>query len=201
MKKDFTINFKKTSPSNGEDDLNLEPKPVLGPESPGHSGRGGFTLIEIMLSIALAAVILPALVSILSFSLKASKQSESYTKAYALAQEQMEAVYSIKQSGNTEWEWTSTSPVNTTVNEYYQPVKVGDVWNLGTKTSSPVDVDTDGFITKVELEEIKRDAGGTITDDPLGVVDENSRRVNVYVTWKEDGEDTDVKLTALVTRY
>jgi len=159
----------------------------------------GFTLIEIMMSVALTAVVLPALVLSLGFSLKTARQGEKYTMAYSLAQEQMEAVNNIKNSGDATWEWTVDSPYNTAAGEYYQPYLDSGVWKLGTRTTAPLSYD--GYTKKVEIKEVNRDASGNISDESWAMPDDLSRWINVYVIWYENGEVEEIKLTSLITRH
>jgi prepilin-type N-terminal cleavage/methylation domain-containing protein len=156
----------------------------------------GFTLIEIMFAIALSALILPALVYVLGFSLKTARQGEKYTFAYAHAQEQMEGIISIKRN-DIAWDWESSS-LNTGSGEYYQPVLLSDSWQLGTKTTTPAEIG--GFTKKVEIKEVKRDASGNISSDPWSISDNYSRLVSVTITWKESGETEEIKLTTLQTK-
>jgi len=158
--------------------------------------KNGFSLIEIMLTVALTAVILPAIVIVLSFSLRSAKEGEKYTKAYALSQEQMEGIYFLK--GNTAWDWEVT-PENTAEGEYYQPQEIEDNWQLGSKTTTPVE--TEGYTKKVEIKEVRRDVTGNISDDPWAIVDDYSRWISVYVAWKDNGLPVEVKIDSLVTKY
>ncbi len=161
--------------------------------------KRGFTLIEIMLAIALSMVILPALVNVLGFSLTATKQGERYTKAYAMAQEQMEAIYDLKEKGDTNWDWT-TKPVETSTGEYYQPALVSGEWQLGAKTTTPAAIN--GFTKKVEIVCVKRDGSGNV--DNSGTCDDvnyPSKLVTVYVEWEEKGQDERVEITSLVSEH
>lgn len=54
--------------------------------------RGGFTLIEVLVAIAIAALLLVALLRILTLSLGASERSELVTRATLLAQSTLDAV-------------------------------------------------------------------------------------------------------------
>lgn len=157
----------------------------------------GFTLIEIMIGIALAAIILPALVFAFSFSLQAARQGEKYTKAYALAQEQMEAIYAIRKN-DVVWDW-ETTPANTVSGEYYQPQLVSDTWQLGSKTTNPTEVG--GYTKKVQVEAVKRDASGNLSSDPWATVDDYSRWITVTVSWQQNGQNEEVELNSLVTYY
>lgn len=159
----------------------------------------GFVLIEIMLSIALAAIILPALVFVFSLSLQSAKQGEKYSKAYALAQEQMEAIYSIKKNGGADWDWNETPPI-TTGSEYYQPYLVSGQWQIGSKTASPSEID--GYVKKVKVFEVKRDTSGNLSDEAWATPDDNSRMVTVIISWTDSkGDPEEVKLDSLLTNY
>ncbi|MGO8914487.1 MAG: prepilin-type N-terminal cleavage/methylation domain-containing protein [Stellaceae bacterium] len=54
--------------------------------------RGGFTLIEVLVAFAIAALLLVALLRILTLSLVGSERSEVYTRATILAQSTLDAV-------------------------------------------------------------------------------------------------------------
>ena len=157
----------------------------------------GFTLIEIMISIALSAIILPALIFTFSFSLQAAKQGEKYTKAYTFAQEQMEGLKSLKEN-EAIWDW-ETTPVNTSSGEFYQPKIVSGSWQLGSKTTSPTE--SEGYINKVEITEVKRDASGNLSEEPWAIVDDFSRWVTVHIVWMENAEADEVNISSLFTKY
>ena len=154
----------------------------------------GFTLVEIMLSVALLAVFIPAFIYVFSFSTFAVSQGENYSQAYSIGQEQMEAILTLKNTGGSVWDWTTT-PSNTAAGEYYQPSQTAGVWSLGAKTTTPA---ASGEFTKlVEIKEVKR-CGNTICSDAWGVVDQHSREIVVTVKWKENGQDTSVDLITIV---
>lgn len=155
----------------------------------------GFTLIEIMLSIALLAIFIPALIYALGFSTFTVSQGEKFTIASSAAQEQMEAVIKLKNENGSNWDWVNT-PDYTSTGEYYQPQLVSGAWQLGSKTTIPSE--TDGFTKVVEINQVKRCAKD-LCDDSWGITDPHSRKVTVKVTWKENGQDQTVSLTSLLT--
>lgn len=57
-----------------------------------HADRNGFTLIEVLVAFAIAALLLVALLRILTLSLGASERSELVTRATILAQSTLDAV-------------------------------------------------------------------------------------------------------------
>jgi len=147
----------------------------------------GFTLVELIIAIGLAAIFIPAIIYVFSFSFSSASQGEKYTQAYTIAQEQMEAVYFLKSSSDVNWDWVN-SPADTILGiEYYQPKKSGLGWTLGPKTTTPVE-DSNGFTAKVEIL-------------PGETSDLNSRTVVVKVAWKENGAPSDVSLVSYVTKH
>jgi len=163
--------------------------------------NSGFTLLEIIVSMAIAAIILPALGAVFTFSLNSSSVGEKTSKANIYAQEQMEAVYQLKDS----WTWTTTDPANTSNTEYYQPCKNSSgVWNLGTKTNSPVEdpcaTGMTGFKRTIQIFSVTRNSDGS-----LGGTTENkeTRKVVSKVTWvdKDTANPEEVSLSSYVTKH
>jgi prepilin-type N-terminal cleavage/methylation domain-containing protein len=158
--------------------------------------KKGYTLIELIVAIGLSALFLPAIVYVFSFSLNSAVQGGSYTKAYALAQEQMEAVYYLK-AYDPNWDWISF-PENNSGLDYYQPQKVDGNWLLGAKTTSPQN--ENGFTSKLQIFPVRR-TFDDISDDHLSELDPSSRKVVVTVDWLEKGEPVSIELVTYVTEY
>ena len=157
----------------------------------------GFTLIEILLSVALLAVFIPAITDIYSLSLFTASQGEKFAQANSLAQEQMEAIFYIKDN-DPGWDWND-STINTSPTEYYQPQIMAGNWQLGAKTSTSTPIDD--FTKTVQIIEIWRDPGNhNITPTGTGSLDNYSRQAKVTVTWTEKGQPQQVTLESLVTQ-
>ena len=156
----------------------------------------GFTLIEIIISIGLAAIILPALFFVFSFSLTSASQGENFTKAYSLAQKDMESVFYMKDQGIDVWDWGDTS-LNTGSGEYYQPNLVAGSWELGDK-KIVIPEPVDGFTRKVEISDVGR-CGLNICDS--GTYDGTTKKITVTIGWLEKGQDQEVKLESYVTEH
>ncbi len=161
----------------------------------------GFTFVELMITVGLIGIFVPAIAKTLSFSLFSSRQGEQMSQAYALAQEGMEAVMQIK--SGAAWDWTST-PVNTGPGEYYQPAISGGTWQLGSITSViPPPVTDPPFSRTLTVEPVHRCPGY----DPIqicasgGVADPYSRLVTVRVSWTEPGGPQEVMTQAYVTAH
>lgn len=155
----------------------------------------GFTLVEIIVAVGLAAIFLPAIGAMLSFSLTSASQGEKFSQAYALAQEGMETAFFLKTQPNI-WDWTTT-PANTSSGQFYQPSKIDGVWQLGEKTSTPV-IGPEPFARTLQVSEVRR-CGQDICSEPWGLVDDYTRQVVVSVSWSERGQPQEVKLEAYVT--
>lgn len=164
-----------------------------------HNVQQGFTLIELLVAIGLTALFLPALVFVFSFSLGSASQGENYTLAYTLAQEQMEAIYYLKEN-DLDWDWTEFSPFNTAADEYYQPQIEAGRWTLGSRTDNPQL--TDGkYTATVKILPVKRDAVGNISEEEGSDQDDTSRKIIIKVSWKENGIPTDIDLVSYVSRH
>ena len=156
----------------------------------------GYSLIELIVALGLAALFIPAIVFVFSFSLMSARQGESYTIAYSLAQEQMEAIYFLK-AHDPNWDWFNY-PENNSASDYYQPTRASDGWQLGPKISTPKE--ENGYVTSVKILPVKR-SSGNISDDPLSIDDPTSRKVVVAVSWKENGVPVNIDLVSYVTDY
>lgn len=152
----------------------------------------GFTFVEIIIALGVAAILLPALGRAISFSIRVASQGEKFSQAYALAQEDMEAIYYIKSNDPTNWAWTASSPADGT----YQPSKSGNIWVLGsivTPTPSPAP-----FTRSVQISTVSRDINGDIGS---GSLDPNTRLVHVVVSWPEANDIQKVTLDSYVTNH
>lgn len=163
----------------------------------------GFTLIELIVAIGLSALFLPAIIFVYSFSLGSASQGEKYTQAYALAQEQMEAIYYLKEYGD-DWIWGDDS-INTGLTEFYQLQKDGDGWVLGAKISEdtlPAEaVGYPGYTAIVEISGVQRnEEDGLIAEDGTEI-DHSTKEVKVTVSWLENGVPTDINLTSYVSKH
>lgn len=164
------------------------------------SKNEGFSLIEIIVAVGLAAIFLPALGMIFSFAIGSASQGEKYSQAYRLAQEGMEAIFYLKSQNDALWNW-ETSPVNTVSGEYYQPTQAGDIWQLGAKTTSLV-VTQPPFTRKIGITQVCRNPSLIIDcSEPGASVDPYTRQITVYISWPEKGQTEEVKLEAYVTAH
>lgn len=139
--------------------------------------NSGFSLIEILIAIALVAVFIPAIATIFSLSLQSSSQGEKFSQAYSLAQQGMEEKFNEK----TAWLWTSSNPTN------------------GITTNNL----PNNFTRNIEIVKACRDlATKNLCDCSSCSEDNESRRIIVTVSWPErDTLEPQVKLEAYVTKH
>jgi len=121
--------------------------------------KKGFTLIEIIVAIGLAALILPALIIVFSFSIQSAGQGENFTKAYALAQKEMETIYGLKEQGGTAWDWVNT-PLNSTTTTpltegFTQTVQISDANLYGSVNDTRKIIVTINWKEKGQNQEVK----------------------------------------------
>jgi type II secretory pathway pseudopilin PulG len=158
----------------------------------------GYSLIESLLAIGLAAIMLPAIAVGLSLAIKTSAQGESFSHAYALAQEGMEAAIALKASQDSSWNWVTT-PVSSPENHYYQPSFQSGEWELGVLTDDPL-IDIPPYTRTLTVKEVRR-CGLAICHDGWAAIDPYTRYLTVAVSWMEAGQPQSVELNAYVTAY
>lgn len=162
----------------------------------------GFSLIEIIVAIGLAAIFIPVIGSTLSFSIRSSSQGEKFSQAHRLAQEGMEAIFYLKSHGGSEWQWELNNPENTVLGEYYQPTQVGADWQLGGKIPEDSLTPEGIFTRKIAVAEVSRCGLRVCEEGEIGgIPDKHSRKITVYVTWPEENQTQEVKLNAYVTQH
>lgn len=162
--------------------------------------NAGFTFVEIIIALGLSAILIPALGRALSFSIRVASQGEKFSQAYALAQENMEAIYYIKSQG-IGWDW-----INTPTDSLYQPNNSGGNWVLGGTVTVPV-VGPVPYTRTVQISHIKRstippfDICDEPCTDPFATPNDYTRKITVLVSWPEAGGTQQVTLNSYVTNH
>jgi type II secretory pathway pseudopilin PulG len=131
------------------------------------ASRAGQSIIEILMAVALFALLAPALVTgyITAVSGKAAQQQR--LQAATLAREAVEAVRVVRERG---WSGVASSGV-------YHPVQTSTTWELASGAET---IET--FSRRIELSEVRRNAQGDIVLLG-GSVDPSTKRVRVSVSW------------------
>jgi len=154
--------------------------------------RKGFTLVEIIVVIAIIVLVLATILGFLSFDSRLAERSRSRLTALALAQETIEAVRNFRD--NTDWV-TGIGILNVDIN--YHPIKNSSGWNLASGNET-----LDGFTRAVVLNKISRDSNDNIESSYNSVNnDPDTRRIKVTVTWTDRQGPSDEILITYLTNW
>lgn len=146
--------------------------------------RRGQSLIEILLAVALAAIILPGLLTGMVATREGKAQQVQRSEATTLLKETEDSVRSVRDNG-----W-STFAVNGT----FHPTNNGTRWSL-TSGSETVN----GFTRSVTIADVARDGSGAIVSSG-GTVDPSTKKITIDVAWTQPHASS-IQSTMYVTRY
>lgn len=133
--------------------------------------RRGQSIIELLLAIALAMIIFPALFGMFFASRQGKPQLEQRSQAIPLARELETIVRNVREIG---WDTFSAYAIGSP----YHPVPASGVWTLVAGTES-----VNGFTRSITFERVYRNSAGVIVTSG-GTEDISSRRVDVTVSWQ-----------------
>lgn len=126
----------------------------------------GQSLVEVLLALAIAAVVLPSLLTGIVASREGKAQQAERLQATALMREAMEAVRNIRDRG-----WLNVSASGT-----YHPVNSGGVWSLVLGIENLI-----GYSRSLVISDVFRDASGAIAAS--GTLDPSTKKVVAVVSW------------------
>ena len=129
--------------------------------------RFGQSLIEIIIAIALASLLLPALLTGLVASREGKAQEEQRLQATALLREAEDAIRSVREQN-----WS-----NIAINNTYHPQINGSAWSLAAGSEI-----INGYTRQIEISNVNRDASGNITES-VGSQDTSTKKVVSTVSW------------------
>jgi len=124
-------------------------------------------LLELLLAFALAAIILPALLTGFVAAREGKVQQQERLLAVALDREAREAIRQIR---DIKWE-------NIQTNGTYHPVASGSVWLLSPGTEA-----INEFSRSIVIDDALRDTNGNIVLTG-GVIDPSTKKVTITVSW------------------
>jgi len=138
----------------------------------------GFSIIEIMIVIAIIVIGLINLLGVAAFSLKISTIIKQTSQADSLAKETIEAVRTFRDG--SDWDDDGLGILNTgSLNPYYPELDAGPSWRLvsGTETIG-------NFTRKVVFEKVSRDSNGNIENSyNVANNDPDTRKITANVSW------------------
>ncbi len=125
----------------------------------------GFTIVEVLLSVALFALIGSAFTVLFVQGWRFSQRTEQYDQASALA---VEGVSALREIQNSSWQDLSAGT--------YGAERLSGVWTL-----VPAPTVIDGYTRTIELENVLRNASSEIS--PTGELDDETFFAVVSVSW------------------
>ena len=143
----------------------------------------GQTLIEILIVIALMALLIPVLSMGLIASREGRPQQIRRSQALQTVQEYHDAIVSIRENG-----WDAIA-----VNGTYHPITDGTSWSLFTGP-----LDENGIISQVVITDVLRDGNGVIAES--GSIDPSTKYVTITSSWNTPIPGA-VTSSFYVTRY
>ena len=144
----------------------------------------GQLLVELLLAIAIAGLVLPALFSGIATAREGRGQQQQRVEGVNLLRSTNEAVRSIREKG-----WATFA-----VNGTYHPVISGNSWDLSAGAET-----VDDFTRQIVISSVERDANGAIVPNG-GTVDPSTKQVVTTVSWSKP-IPASINSTLLLTRY
>jgi type II secretory pathway pseudopilin PulG len=127
----------------------------------------GQLLVELLLAMALAAIMLPALLLALVTSRQGKAQQQQRLDATTLSKEAYDALRIIREQG---WAFVAS-------NGTYYPTLTGNTWTLATGSAT-----IGGFSRYITISDTLRDASGNIVGSG-GSPDPSTKKVTITVSW------------------
>ncbi|HCX45356.1 TPA: hypothetical protein DGT35_02015, partial [Patescibacteria group bacterium] len=154
--------------------------------------KSGQSLIEILIAMAVGTITILAAVTVLTLMLRVGKQDVSFQTAAFLEQEVVDNLLVT-----AERDWQEVAETSDNKKYYLKITETKGVFEIveGTKTVAIDDVD---YTYYIEFDEVNRSSSGAISSS--GSKDPSTRRVELLVTWKFQGDDEISTVTKYITR-
>lgn len=144
----------------------------------------GQSLVELLITIGIAAIIFPALMVALVATRNGKAQDNQRVQAVALMKESLEIIRVIREQN-----W---SPFAT--NGIYHPLASGNTWTLSAGSDS-----VNGFTRQITISDVTRDNNGTIVSTG-GTVDPSTKKIVISISWNTP-LTTSVTTSSYISRY
>jgi len=149
--------------------------------------KKGQSLIELMIVIAMLAILLPAILTGFVASRGGRVQQQQRLQATSVMNETMEAVRSFKESG-----WQNIAGL--TMGNTYHPV-TGSAWTL----QSGAETLSNGFTRQIIFSNVMRNSSGAI-DTAGTILDPSTKKVDITVSWTQPYSSSS-QSTFYITRF
>lgn len=145
--------------------------------------KSASVLVEIIVALALMAIITPAIINGLITTRQGEPQQNQRQSALALLKETQESLRIIREKG-----WSSFS-----TNGVFHPVISASSWSLvsGSETTSD-------FSRSITISDVYRDSSGNIGTS--GLLDPSTKKIEINISWQEPYAST-LDSTSYFTRY
>ena len=150
----------------------------------------GFTIIEILVVIAVVITALIAILGFFVFEAKIADRGRTRLEAISFAEEAIEAVRNFRDNNI----WASTGIESLITGVDYHPASASTGWDivLGSEIIG-------GFTRKITFYKVYRDANDDISSS--GTEDSNTRKVAVKVSWTDRQGSTSEDLVTYITNW
>lgn len=144
----------------------------------------GQSLIELLMAMALCAILIPALLTAMMSTREGRAQQEQRTAAIAILRGDYEAVKSVKENS-----WTDFAK-----NGIYHMAIVDNFWKLESGA-----INIDGFNRSILISDVYRDVSGNIVTTG-GNLDPSTKKVMITISWGTPRASA-IDLPIYLTRY
>jgi type II secretory pathway pseudopilin PulG len=164
---------------------------------PWKDNKKGISTIEILIAVAIIALVFTSLLGLAAFSLKASLLTKETIQAKNIAQETLEAVRNFRDG--TDWEDANgLKNILTGEANPYHPEKNGSVppeWELVAGEEN-----INGFTRKVIFYDVQRNGDDDIVESG-GTNDDYTKKVKAVVSWQKRGEAHQTEIITYLTGW
>lgn len=150
--------------------------------------KKGFTLVEIVVGVAICLIVLIGLMNAFTITLKLSLANTSKIQASFLEEEGLEAARILRDNG-----WTANIATLTPDTTYYLAYN-NNTWQT-TSTNSYID---SFFERKIVTSNVNRDSNQNIVSSG-GTLDPNIRKITISVSWLSGGATTTKSISTYLT--
>jgi type II secretory pathway pseudopilin PulG len=154
-------------------------------------GNKGISLVDLLVAIAIIAIVFSIILGSLSISLSTSSLIKQTIQANNIAFEIIEAVRNFRDG--TIWNVNGLGTLATDTD--YYPQATSSKWQMVQGIEN-----INGFKGKVILKDVMRDSNNNIVESG-GNYDPDTKKVIVNVSWQEKGRTHQVEITTYLTNW
>ncbi|MFH1129390.1 MAG: type II secretion system protein [Patescibacteria group bacterium] len=156
------------------------------------AGRQGFTIIEILVVIAVFVTAFVSLLGFFALDIRVSERNRSKLQALSLAEESIEVVRFVRDN----YSWSATLGVFS-LNTNYHPAINGSTWSIVSGSGNVGE-----FNRKIIFSAVSRDANDNIENvyNPINN-DIDTRKVTTIVSWADRSGVVSESLSVYLTNW